>query len=127
MNTFTLFSEGRLVLPDKEVEFDKLPWNPHPSFQGVELKHLVKGEDTKGAFSYHLVKIAPRCSIEKHIHETQLETHEIIAGEGICDIKGTALTYMPGHLSIIEAGIEHSVTAGEKGLYLFAKFMPALC
>ena len=29
--------------------------------------------------------------------------------------------------SIMQAGVPHEVTAGSEGLYLFAKFMPALC
>ena len=32
-----------------------------------------------------------------------------------------------GVISIMPAKIPHEVKAGDKGLYLFAKFMPALC
>ena len=62
-----------------------------------------------------------------HIHETQLETHEVIAGSGICTNDGAKLEYAPGVISIMPAKVPHQVDAGDQGLYLFAKFMPALC
>ena len=40
---------------------------------------------------------------------------------------GTEIKYEPGVISIIPAAIPHEVSAGDERLYLFAKFMPALC
>lgn len=95
-NLFEKFNEGgKLLLPDATITFDVIPWSKHPTFEGVELKHIITSERTDGQFSYHLVRIAPNKKIGNHIHEKQLETHEVIAGDD--------------------------------GLYLFAKFMPALC
>lgn len=109
------------------MEFADIPWSKHPTFEGVELKHIVTSKDTNGQFSYHLVRIAPGKSIKNHIHETQLETHEVIAGSGICINDGTAIPYEVGTISIMSAGVPHEVNAGNDGLYLFAKFIPALC
>jgi len=95
-NLFERFDEGgKLLLPGETTAFDKIPWSKHPAFEGVELKHIVTAEKTDGQFSFHLVRIAPNKKIGNHIHEKQLETHEVIAGED--------------------------------GLSLFAKFIPALC
>lgn len=127
MNTFETFTNGKLVTPAATKDFSDIPWREHPSFTGVELKHILTSEETNGAYSYHLVRIAPNCSIGEHIHETQLETHEVIAGNGTCINEGTAITYEPGVISVFPAGIPHEVNAGQNGLYLFAKFMPALC
>lgn len=127
MNTFESFNVGKLVLPDKNIEFKQIEWSKHPTFEGVELKHIVTGKDTDGLFSYHLVRIAPNCSIKEHIHETQLETHEVISGKGLCRNDGVSIPYEAGTISIMPAGIKHEVNAGEEGLYLFAKFMPPLC
>ncbi|MGM9540161.1 cupin domain-containing protein [Anaerovibrio sp.] len=124
---FEAFNNGRLVLPDKASSFGQIGWSKHPTFEGVELKHIVTGAETGGQFSYHLVKIAPGKAIGNHIHETQLETHEVIAGSGICINDGAELKYEPGVISILPAKIPHQVLAAEDGLYLFAKFMPALC
>ena len=124
---FEAFDNGKLELPQKTIEFKDIPWTEHPVFAGVELKHIVKAKETDGAYSYHLVRIAPNCSIKDHIHDPQLETHEVIAGYGKCVNGGTEIRYEPGVVSIMPARVHHEVHAGEEGLYLFAKFMPALC
>lgn len=124
---FEAFNNGTLRLPEQTVPFADIAWSKHPTFEGVELKHIVTAKNTNGAYSYHLVRIAPNKSIKNHIHETQLETHEVIAGNGTCINAGKALSYEPGVISIMPAGVPHEVNAGNDGLYLFAKFMPALC
>jgi len=124
---FNAFNNGRLVVPGMETQFEQIQWSKHPTFEGVELKHIVTGKDTDGSFSYHLVRIAAGKAIGNHIHETQLETHEVIAGTGTCINDGTEINYEPGVISILPAKVPHEVLAGEDGLYLFAKFMPALC
>lgn len=124
---FESFNNGSLKLPTMVVEFADIPWSKHPTFDGVELKHIVTAEETDGQFSYHLVRIAPNKSIENHVHETQLETHEVIAGSGVCINDGVTIPYETGTISIMPIGIPHEVNAGKNGLYLFAKFIPALC
>lgn len=86
MNTFELFNKGKLVLPDRIIDFAEIEWSKHPTFEGVELKHIITAKETRREFSFHLVKIAPNCT-----------------------------------------GVKHEVNAGSEGLYLFAKFLPALC
>lgn len=117
---------GRLRLPGGETVFVDLPWNAHPTFEGVELKHIVTGRDTGGQFSFHLVRVAPGKAIGTHVHQTQLETHEVIAGSGVCVSGGARLVYEPGVVSILPKGEPHAVEAGPEGLRLFAKFIPAL-
>ena len=127
MDTFELFENGKLFLPEKGIDFSEIAWSKHQTFIGVELKHIVTAKDTDGKFSYHLVRIAPDCSIGNHIHETQLETHEVIKGSGRCVNAGSAIPYAAGTISVMQAGVPHEVHADSEGLYLFAKFMPALC
>lgn len=124
---FEAFNIGNLTIPGKKIIFEQITWSKHPTFEGVELKHIITGKETGGQFSYHLVRIAPGKAIKNHIHETQLETHEVIAGSGICINDGAELIYEPGVISIIPMRVPHEVVANEDGLYLFAKFMPALC
>ena len=124
---FEAFNIGNLSIPGKTINFDQIEWSKHPTFEGVELKHIITGKETEGRFSYHLVRIAPGKAIKNHIHETQLETHEVIAGAGVCINDGDELKYEVGVISIIPEKIPHEVQAGDDGLYLFARFMPALC
>ena len=124
---FEEFDNGSLILPTKTVNFSDIHWTKHPTFEGVELKHIVTAKETNGQFSYHLVRIAPNKSIKNHFHETQLETHEVIAGSGVCINAGVNIPYGAGKISIMLAGVAHEVNAGDDGLCLFAKFIPALC
>lgn len=126
-NLFEKFdNEGKLLLPNTEIAFAEIPWSKHPTFEGVELKHIVTSKQTNGQFSFHLVRIAPNKKIENHVHKTQLETHEVISGNGICINDNAEIKYEPGVISILSMNVPHEVTAGANGLYLFAKFMPAL-
>lgn len=127
-NLFEKFNEGgKLLLPGATITFDAIPWSKHPTFKGVELKHIITSERTDGQFSYHLVRIAPNKKIGNHIHEKQLETHKVISGTGVCVNDGVELPYEAGIISIFPVGVPHEVIAGDDGLCLFAKFMPALC
>jgi len=119
-------AEGQLRLPDTAISFGDIPWRKHPTFDGVELKHIVTAKETGGQFSYHLVRIAPGKAIGNHVHQTQTETHEVIAGTGTCVSNGAELTYEPGVISILPMGLPHEVKAGPDGLSLFARFIPAL-
>lgn len=126
-NLFEQFDNaGKLILPSTKISFADIPWSKHPTFEGVELKHIVTSEQTGGQFSYHLVRIAPNKKIRNHVHKTQLETHEVISGNGVCINEGAEIKYEPGVISILPMNIPHEVTAGSEGLYIFAKFMPAL-
>lgn len=127
MNVFEQFEKGTLLFQGQKIDLGNVAWSPHAAFDGVALKHLVTAEQTDGHFSYHLVRIDPGKKIGLHIHEKQLETHEVIVGEGVCDIEGEEQAYCPGTLSIIPSAKKHEVIASGTGLYLFAKFMPALC
>ena len=127
MSVFEKFEKGKLYLENKEIDLKSINWSPHAKFAGVALKHIITAKDTKGEYSYHLVCIDPNKKIGLHIHETQLETHEVIAGYGVCKTSGHELVYVVGNIAVLPAGVEHELLAGEEGLYLFAKFLPALC
>ncbi len=118
--------KGKIVCIDKEVNAKDLDWNAHAKFKGVFLKHLVKGEDTDGKFSCHLVKVESDCEIGEHIHDDKWELHEIISGEGKGMLAGKEISLKSGISMVIPKGVKHKVIAGKDGLYLLAKFIPAL-
>lgn len=117
--------QGTIVSMNKKVFSKEFLWNAHPTFKGVYLKHLVKGEDTAGKFSCHLVKVEAGCQIGLHIHEGKWELHEVLEGSGECILNQQKITYHAGVTAIIPENIEHIVNADQE-LYLLAKFIPAL-
>lgn len=64
MDTFELFNNGKLVLPEKEAGFAGIEWSKHPAFKGVELKHIITAKDTDGKFSYHWCGLRPAAASE---------------------------------------------------------------
>jgi mannose-6-phosphate isomerase-like protein (cupin superfamily) len=121
-----IFNAGKVVYQNGEIDIERLEWNKNNVNKGVYLKHIVKGEDTDGKFSCHIVRIESGCEIGQHIHEGNWELHEVIAGEGKCFLEDKEVFYSVGTLSVIPEGMEHKVMAVNGDLYLFAKFMPAL-
>jgi len=109
-----------------ETRINTLVWNEHNLFKGVYLKHLVRGDDTNGLLSCHLVKVTPGSILDTHVHNGKLEIHEVIEGDGICLLADRTINYKSGTVTVIPADTSHKVTAGDKGLFLLVKFAPAL-
>lgn len=121
----TVFEQGDLHTATGPRNLAASAWMPHPKFAGVWLKHLVRGADTDGGLSCHLVRLEPGACLESHVHEGQWELHEVVSGSGTAGLDGREATYAPGCLAVIPRGAPHAVQAGDAGLVLFAKFFPA--
>jgi quercetin dioxygenase-like cupin family protein len=122
-------STGRhdtVIIPGQTIVTESLPWNPHPKFTGVFLRHLVTGNNTGGRMSLHHVRIDPGCVIGDHVHAGQVEIHDVLAGYGSCTLAGTVIPYNPGVVGVMPADLVHRVEAGDKGLLLLATFSPPL-
>ena len=122
----TNIANGIVHYTDRSENISEVEWAKHPKFKGVYLKHIIKGADTGGAFSSHLVKIDPDCCLENHCHENQLELHEVIEGDGSCQLIEERFDYHLGKMAIIPKEKSHMVQAGKNGLTLLAKFFPAM-
>lgn len=90
-------------------------------------ENIEKQYHTHNHVNHWVLTMVISGNILVQIHETQLETHEVISGKGLCINDGVSILYEAGTISIMPAGIKHEVNAGKEGLYLFAKFMPPLC
>lgn len=116
---------GEIVARGEHRNVADYPWNRHPSFSGVALKHLLTGQDTDGKFSCHVVRIEAGCKIGSHLHEGKWELHEVLSGQGFCRTGSKTIAYHPGVVAAIPADEVHEVQA-EAELYLLAKFVPPL-
>ncbi len=120
------FMNGLSRFPHTDKAIADLPWNEHPVFKGVAMKHLVTGSETSGNISLHLVRIAPHCAIGQHNHATQWELHQVLEGSGETLLEGKSLAYTPGTVGTMPVGENHEVRAGKDGLILLATFSPPL-
>lgn len=126
MEIGNLFENGTISTTEKTISSGGIAYNPHTKFKGVSLKHLVTGEMTENKISCHLVHVEPNCTLELHTHPDNLEIHEVISGGGIFYNGDIKATYTAGSVGIIPANVSHKVEAGEDGIYILAKFIPAL-
>lgn len=126
MELFSLFDTGIVTAEGASASAADLPWNQHPNFAGVALKHLITGAETGGRFSAHLVRLEPGAEIGDHVHENSWELHEVAEGSGECLLLGRRIPYAPGGMAILPEKAVHRVRAGRDGLCLLAKFVPAL-
>jgi quercetin dioxygenase-like cupin family protein len=117
---------GSVFFTDGQQSVRELSWNPHPSFKGVYLKHLVSGKNTGNQISCHIVKIEPGCMLDTHVHDGKAELHEVVAGSGTMYLDGKEIAYFKGQVTFIPSNTRHKVVAGKEGMYLCAKFVPAL-
>jgi len=126
MNIGEIFETGNVYGIDFADSSTDNAFIPHKVFPGVSLKHLVRGKMTGNRLSCHLVRVEPGCVLDTHTHPEQAEVHEVICGDGVCELGGRVLEYRPGVVAVIPDGAEHRVTAGADGIYILAKFTPAL-
>jgi mannose-6-phosphate isomerase-like protein (cupin superfamily) len=119
-------ANGTATYVDRDDAAEEIPWNQHPKFKGVYLKHIIKGADTEGKLSCHMVKMNPDAILEEHVHGNQWELHEVIEGEGKFFLGTKETPYFPGRMGVIPRGTNHKVIAGKSGMVLLAKFFPAL-
>lgn len=122
----TNIANGTVHYTDHLEKISESEWKAHPEFKGVYLKNIIKGKDTDGLFSSHMVKIDPGCCLENHCHENQLELHEVIEGKGTCQLIEEKFEYHLGKMAVIPKGEFHMVKAGKNGLTLLAKFFPGM-
>lgn len=115
-----------IVIPGQTMSVESQPWNPHPKFAGVALRHIITGKDMSERMSIHHVRIDPGCAIGDHTHPGQVEIHDVIAGRGTCMLEGTIIPYTPGVISVMSADQVHRIEAGDTGLLLLATFSPPL-
>ena len=126
MDNRTVRGHETIVSTGSDRKAGSLPWNPHPKFAGVFLRHLVTSRDTGGRISLHHVRIDPGCAIGDHTHAGQVEVHDVLGGEGICTVAGKEIRYVPGVMGIMPADTLHRVAAGRAGTPAARHILPPL-
>lgn len=118
--------EGKITSAGSPADTTEAPWGPHPKFDGVWLRTIIAGAGTDGRFSVHHVRVDPGREIGEHAHHDQTELHQVLLGDGYCELEGRALDYQPGAIAVMPADEIHRVVAGSHGLVLQVVFCPPL-
>jgi quercetin dioxygenase-like cupin family protein len=126
MNIGNCFENGQIGTISEVMKSEDKIFTPHPKFKGVSLKNLVTGDMTNNKISCVLVKVEPFCTLDTHVHENNLEIHEVISGDATCYIAENKINYNVGTVGVIPQNVSHKVEAGANGIYILAKFTPAL-
>lgn len=99
------------------------PPEPNPQGTGFTAYKQIR---YRGVYSYRILRPEPLWQgFQKNRRDfpdwicifmrnflTQLETHEVIAGNGSCINDGTTILYEPGTISVFPANVPHEVIAG---------------
>lgn len=109
------------------VNFNELPWKPHPTISGIQVK-LVPNEAPFSPADMVMAGVAAQGEIPWHVHERHAEIAYVVKGEGIlycAEHEGGEVTSespMPsGSAVIVPAGLWHTVkNAGADDMLLFA-------
>ncbi|MDD1729683.1 MAG: cupin domain-containing protein [Methanospirillum sp.] len=121
-----IFEESSIIFPGYATDAEAKPWYSPPGWNGVFLKDLITGKETKGQFSYHLVRIQEHCEVPDHAHDTQWEVNAIFNGNGSFLLEEKIIPIKTGQTFATPPGNHHTVKAGNKELVLTAMFVPAL-
>lgn len=122
----TDIEDGSVILPHALIQASSVPWQPHPEWNGVFLKDLVSCEETRGSFSYHLVRVKSGATVRDHAHSDQWEWNMILDGSGVFLMGGDEILVKPGQSFGTPPGVRHTMTAGDEDLTLCAFFFPEM-
>lgn len=97
-----------------------MEWSSHPQFPDIRFKALATRE-THPAARFSLVKVEVGGKIDAHLHEDELETVYVLAGQGTLNFGAEEALLKRGMGVTIPARLTHSLrNSGPVELELFA-------
>ena len=109
----------------KLVNQEKMLFNPHPKFSGVQMAIFVNGEESVEA-SVCMLKIEANTEIPIHTHDPQVDSIFIVAGQGEAYVNGSWQPIAAGDYLFVPATDEHGIRTTESTLTLFVHHSPPL-
>lgn len=104
---------------------EKMEWQPHPKFQGVEIKPFFTQKQHDSQASIVLVRVKKGEEIPEHIHEDSDDIVYVLSGRGKCFIEGTGEFVVEKGMGIrIPKGMKHRTFDVEEDLIFYDVFAP---
>lgn len=106
---------------------DRLPWRPHPTSKGVEIKPMVTRKKTGSDVTCMLVLIPAGANVQEHNHAGQADILYPLEGKGRMWIQGEEpFDLMPGIIVHVPACTPHKIFEVKETLLIYDVFQPAL-
>lgn len=105
----------------------KIPWEPHPTAPGVEIKPLITKRDHGLNVTCMMVSVPVGKTVPVHIHEAQDDILYLLEGKAVMWIEGTGnVSLMPGVIVRVPMGTKHEIFDVTTRLLIYDVFCPAL-
>jgi len=106
---------------------EEIPWIPHPTASGVEIKPLISEKEHGLNVTCMLVNIPVGKSVPEHTHEEQDDILYLLEGKAVMWIENTGnVSLKPGVVVRVPKGIKHKIFDVTTRLLIYDVFCPAL-
>jgi len=106
---------------------EKIPWIPHPTAEGVQIKPFISAKEHGLGVTLMLVKIPAGKEVAEHIHPNQDDILYPLAGKGAMWVDGAGkFPLEPGIVVRVPRGTKHKIFEVTEGLLIYDVFCPAL-
>jgi quercetin dioxygenase-like cupin family protein len=111
---------------DQNIVFeDRVEWQPHPKFKGVEIKPFFTEKVHKSQASIVLVRTKKGEEIPEHIHEESDDIFYVLSGKGKEFIEGSGEFVLQKGMGVrIPKGLKHRTYDVEEDLIFYGVFAP---
>ena len=106
---------------------DKIPWIPHPTAEGVQLKPFISQKEHGLGVTCMLVRILLGKEVSEHIHSNQDDILYPLTGKASMWVDGAGeFSLEPGIVVRVPKGIKHRIFEVTQDLLIYDVFCPAL-
>ena len=104
-----------------------IPWEPHPSAQGVKIKPLISRKEHGPDVTCMLVFVPAGNGVPEYIHENQDDILYPLQGKAVMWVDETgSFSLEPGVIVRVPKGKKHKIIDITKNLLIYDVFSPSL-
>lgn len=105
---------------------EKIPWIPHPTAEGVQIKPFISQKEHGLGVTCLLVRVPVGKEIGEHTHATQDDILYPLAGKARMWVDGTGeFSLEPGIVVRVPKGTKHKIFGATQELLFYGVFCPA--
>ena len=104
-----------------------IPWIPHPTADGVEIKPMISKGEHGLDVTCMLVRVPVGSEVPEHIHAEQEDILYLLEGKAMMRVEETGeFSLEPGVIVKVPPGTKHNITDVREDLLIYDVFFPAL-